>query len=270
MKNFTIFVLLMIWSSATYADCVPSPSGFIANYKKHVIQNPNLYGETYYIKGVKLQDYYHGIKLKVLENYRDSEIGDTIIIWYCNPNQMLSCEMLDNQQDYGVNDTMLCLITHPFINWGNEIRCDTCENGALIIDLEKKEDYKGFDCHTNFLKCANDSIYGKVFEWQDTVISVRDYEEFIASLSITSTKKESLKNHTVCFPNPVADYLNLQGGSKVGGFYQVFALSGTLQSSGQIVNNQIDVSTLPNGVYILKTREENGTLQHHKFVKKGN
>ena len=78
------------------------------------------------------------------------------------------------------------------------------------------------------------------------------------------------EQHTVCFPNPVSNYLHLQGGNKVGSFYQVYALSGALQSSGQIVNNQIDVSTLPNGVYILKTRDDNGTLQHHKFVKKGN
>ena len=78
------------------------------------------------------------------------------------------------------------------------------------------------------------------------------------------------EQHIACFPNPVADYLNLQGGNKAGISYEVYALSGTLQSSGQIDNNQVDVSNLPNGVYILKTREENGTLQHHKFVKKGN
>lgn len=77
-------------------------------------------------------------------------------------------------------------------------------------------------------------------------------------------------SQSTVFPNPTINLLHLRNVSTKIRDYQIFSLSGTLQSSGQIVNNRVDVSILPNGVYILKTREENGTLQHHKFVKKGN
>ena len=66
------------------------------------------------------------------------------------------------------------------------------------------------------------------------------------------------------YPNPTSDFLNFSG--KVSSV-QIFDASGRTVSSSKVSNNQVNVTNLEKGVYIVKFETENGT-QTEKFIKK--
>ena len=66
------------------------------------------------------------------------------------------------------------------------------------------------------------------------------------------------------YPNPTSDYLNFSG--KVFSA-QIFDAAGRTVSSSKVSNNQVNVTNLEKGVYIVKFETENGT-QTEKFIKK--
>ena len=86
----------------------------------------------------------------------------------------------------------------------------------------------------------------------------------IAETSLDQEDKIEFKNFI--YPNPVSDFLQLTKGEPVF-YYEIFDLNGKLVKNGKNVSI-LEVKTLPNGEYILKTY--NGAMQvllNNKFIK---
>jgi hypothetical protein len=74
-------------------------------------------------------------------------------------------------------------------------------------------------------------------------------------------------NDVVIYPNPVNSILNVQGFEVAA--VKVYSLSGTLMiSETAAYSNRVDVSMLPDGIYIVKMTDANGRVAVEKFLKK--
>ena len=93
---------------------------------------------------------------------------------------------------------------------------------------------------------------------------VEDYSIDIGSLAVSNVNKSQVK----VYPNPVVDVLNIEADSKVSSV-QVFDLTGKVVSSHALnaVKNQVNLSKLTPGVYVVNIQTEKG-IQSVKIVKK--
>lgn len=66
------------------------------------------------------------------------------------------------------------------------------------------------------------------------------------------------------FPNPASDQITFQSSQPVQSC-AIYSISGTLIEQRTITNSQLDVSDLPNGIYILETTIS-GTISRTRFV----
>ena len=91
-----------------------------------------------------------------------------------------------------------------------------------------------------------------------------DYTITVTSLAVSDVNKSQVK----VYPNPVIDVLNIEAASKASSV-QVFDLSGKLVSSHSLnaVKNQVNLSKLTPGVYVVNIQTEKG-MQSVKIVKK--
>ncbi|MFP3592417.1 T9SS type A sorting domain-containing protein [Chryseobacterium sp. SIMBA_038] len=60
------------------------------------------------------------------------------------------------------------------------------------------------------------------------------------------------KNKITLFPNPVKDVLYIDATENGKYFYQIYNMSGQLVQSGQFINDEAYVSSLPSGVYLVR------------------
>ena len=93
---------------------------------------------------------------------------------------------------------------------------------------------------------------------------VEDYNLNIGTLAVSNADKIQAR----IYPNPVVDVLKIEATSKVSSV-QVFDVSGKAVSSFELnaVKNQIDLSKLTPGVYVVNITTEKG-IQSVKIVKK--
>lgn len=93
---------------------------------------------------------------------------------------------------------------------------------------------------------------------------IEEYTLDVGTLAVADANKSQVK----VFPNPVVDVLNIEGASKVSSV-QVFDLSGKIVSSHALnaVKNQVNLSKLAPGVYVVNIQTEEG-IQSVKVVKK--
>lgn len=93
---------------------------------------------------------------------------------------------------------------------------------------------------------------------------VEDYNLNIGTLAVSNADKIQART----YPNPVVDVLNIEAASKISNV-QVFDLSGKVVSSFELnaVKNQVNLSKLSPGVYVINIQTEKGT-QSVKIVKK--
>ncbi|CAA7193678.1 reprolysin-like metallopeptidase [Chryseobacterium potabilaquae] len=92
-----------------------------------------------------------------------------------------------------------------------------------------------------------------------------DYVNFTTATVTQTDLKDPLKDITL-YPNPVSDVLNILNISDKAN-YNIYNAVGQLISSGKIQNNQINVSQLIHGVYIIAIKD-NGKSFTSKFIKK--
>ena len=82
------------------------------------------------------------------------------------------------------------------------------------------------------------------------------------------SQTRNMENKISIFPNPVNDLLNvnldLSNGEKTN--YKIFDLNSKIVNFNELLNNQIDVSNLTKGVYILEINNTNNTNKI-KFIK---
>jgi hypothetical protein len=89
------------------------------------------------------------------------------------------------------------------------------------------------------------------------------------SEDLTVSVKRSVESLTdvVIFPNPVTNILNIKGFELAA--VQVYSISGTMMiSETASYSNRLDVSNLPDGIYIIKMTDVKGRVAIDKFLKR--
>ena len=202
MKSIFILLVIIAVSTNLFADCYVF--SFEENYFDHYLNDSS----RIFVKGIKVEDYHHGIKLKILENYSGNDLKDTIIIWYCNPRTIYECESRDVQSAHKVNDTLFCLLGKTRLD-GNEIRCDTCPEKVDTIDLEKTGDYSIVGCYASVLKLSQGKVNGCIFDvYRDTSILYSDFEDLFISSS-DKTVRDLFINEIQIYTNPTAGEIRI-------------------------------------------------------------
>jgi hypothetical protein len=178
MKVFTITIVFVLFSCLKVnADC-PGKS-FTETYFDHYTNDTSIV----FVRGIKLEDYYHGIKFKILDNFFGHILDDTITIWYCNPDQITECNRFDLQATYTEQDTLICILGNTYW-WENLIRCDSCPGGIDTIHLQRPEDYTPIQCYPSMLRYCQNSVSGWIFEaFQDTTISYDYFQDIFIEKS---------------------------------------------------------------------------------------
>ncbi|MFC2109719.1 LamG-like jellyroll fold domain-containing protein [Bacteroidota bacterium] len=95
------------------------------------------------------------------------------------------------------------------------------------------------------------------------VINIENLQEYLSSLSITENKLEI--DNIKLFPNPVHQILSIAGGEMVN--VEVYDLAGRMINSYKVNNNKLDVSSLSNGVYMIRMVDLQGNSHMSKFIK---
>lgn len=88
----------------------------------------------------------------------------------------------------------------------------------------------------------------------------------ISDMAVSVDDLGELENSIRVYPNPVTDLLNIDSESQVQSF-QVSTLLGQTVLSGQAPNNNVEVSSLPAGTYIITVQVEEGQ-KAMKFFKR--
>lgn len=91
---------------------------------------------------------------------------------------------------------------------------------------------------------------------------VEDYTVRISKVPVANSLNQ---DEILIYPNPVSTILNIKNISAKAN-YKIYSASGRLVSSGLIVNNAIDVSSLINGLYIIDIEDVKGSVKK-KFIK---
>ena len=95
------------------------------------------------------------------------------------------------------------------------------------------------------------------------VMNIEDLEEYLDSLSTIENEPAFLK--IKIFPNPANQTLNILAAEMINA--KVYNLSGRLIKSVAINNNQLNVSSFCNGIYIIKMIDVHGDSYVSRFVK---
>ena len=70
------------------------------------------------------------------------------------------------------------------------------------------------------------------------------------------------------FPNPAQNALNLSASEDLlGSSYAMFNISGQKVLSGTLANGQVDISSLPSSIYMVRVEQKDGYVQQTQFVK---
>jgi hypothetical protein len=93
----------------------------------------------------------------------------------------------------------------------------------------------------------------------------RDLMRVIVDYDGTNVGIKKLSSHSYrLYPMPTSSKLFVEGANPSS--FEVYDLAGRLASSGEVMQNSIDVSELNNGLYVLHAQTENGLIVQ-KFLK---
>lgn len=92
-----------------------------------------------------------------------------------------------------------------------------------------------------------------------------EVEDYTVRISKNPVPNATNQTEILIYPNPVHTILNVKNISKRAN-YKIYNAAGQLVTSGIILNNKIDVSSLIHGVYVIDIDDTQGTAQK-KFIK---
>ncbi|MBK1897922.1 fibronectin type III domain-containing protein [Chryseobacterium paridis] len=92
-----------------------------------------------------------------------------------------------------------------------------------------------------------------------------EVEDYTVKISKNPVPNPTNQTEILIFPNPVSSILNVKNISKRAN-YKIYNAAGQLITSGIILNNKVDVSSLIHGVYVIDIDDVQGTAQK-KFIK---
>ena len=124
----------------------------------------------------------------------------------------------------------------------------------------------GTTAEKNIYKFTDDVPLSRVNYYRLKQVDFDDRFEYSAVISVNISTNS--KGFSV-FPNPVSDKLNIVSSSlDTEGSIQVFDMKGTLIRTTQLINNQLIVSDLTNGLYQIRLIDRDGSITEiMRFVK---
>jgi photosystem II stability/assembly factor-like uncharacterized protein len=139
-----------------------------------------------------------------------------------------------------------------------------CNDGIILRSMDGGVHWDSFEVKVDAdlygITVHGNTVY--VFGDNGTVLKTENLGGEAYRLASTP-EKGKLQQEIIVFPNPVRNKLNIQ--NIESGSFEIYDLVGNLVSDGQL-KNQIDVSQLQSGIYILRVMDGNG-LYSSKFIK---
>ncbi|MBW8051382.1 MAG: T9SS type A sorting domain-containing protein [Cytophagales bacterium] len=124
------------------------------------------FGVDLIIKGVKVSEHFHGMKVKVLEVLNGNELKDTIIVW---GGSDALCRF--NTDSFNISDTLILALDST----------DFIMNIDLLDTIEKPGDYMLTICGHFFLRIFNDTVVGYISDSTIQKMSYNDFKSFVFS-----------------------------------------------------------------------------------------
>jgi len=259
---FTLLLLLNIApifacsciGDTTFCSTITRDQGYFEEYPDYPDIKPALL-----VKGVKIEDYYHGMRFKILEVIRGSEEREEIMIW--GDNGVLCRQYTGG---YRSTDTVIMALHRTDLS-GNTF------GGSEENDLEKREDYHISTCGVYALFIENGKVMGPVESPDNRVM---DYDNFLAlsCLDLISNIDHPIPDDAVIYPNPTNDNLYIKNSDfqlNPSLIIEVFDVQGrkvkidwTIQGIRTI---QLNSRELPAGVYFLVLQQE-GIITTERFA----
>lgn len=155
MKRIILLFFSILFCTNLLADC------FISTFSSNFSNNYNN-TDVYFVKGIKLKTVYHGIQLKVLEDFKHNLQEDTIMVWCSDGNSF----RVEYASEFNDNDTLCMLITKTDLEWIDH-------RDKIPYDIETPDDYMPIHCSFSILKYSNGFIAGRITSLsQDTAIPI--------------------------------------------------------------------------------------------------
>jgi len=109
--------------------------------------------------------------------------------------------------------------------------------------------------------------------YSSTAASVNEGVQQPYEISSLATDDASMEIKEIrLYPNPVQDLLYVDFGEKLTGksTYQLFDVQGKLVKQGNLnlIKNELDMSSIPQSIYIMKIMENNKNVKTFKIIKK--
>lgn len=252
MKRVAIIILGILFYTNIQADCV------ISTFSSNYLNNYNN-ADVYFVKGVKLKTIYHGIQLKVLEDFKQNLQKDTIMVWCSDGNSF----RVDYASEFNDNDTLFMLITKTDLE-GN----DPGDLNEIPDNLETPEDYMPIHCSFSILKYSKSFLTGRITSLsQDTTVSV----SFIFNELTTGINQSDSKIDINLYPNPGSSklYITMNGDICLPATIVIYDDNGRLiqNSMSYAIEYSLNISALCKGTYFIKIIDNCNKCLINKFIK---
>jgi len=210
------------------------------------------------VKGVKTEDYYFGMRFKVLEVIRGTEEREIITVW--GDNGALCRQYVGG---YGESDTVI-LALHNTDFSGNVVIGDHPEG------LEQEGDYHLSVCGVYSLFYENGKVIGQITKGEEQIMNFEEWQQ-LTCLDIVSGSTEVPPIQFELYPNPTDAqlFLQLQFANPNAFQLSVYNAQGVKLIAEWLSDfpNQarIDTQHLPIGVYFLVI-SQNGISRTERFI----
>lgn len=143
-------------------------------------------------------------------------------------------------------------------------------NNILTADITNV-DYNWVDCNHNYQSVGVTTQSFEPTQNGSYAVEITQYggctiTSDCVELSVLGVDEDDLQNTVSIFPNPVHSTLKITSDFAIDD-YLIYSIEGNLVQKGKVIHNQIDVSRLNPGVYILNIITEQNNLITTKFIK---
>lgn len=146
-------------------------------------------------------------------------------------------------------------------------------SGTQIREVRSGDGFRYMNTiNTHFGIGTDASITSITVEWPSGIVDMISNPTINSTLQITEGEntlslEEFTVNNLITYPNPTSEFLNLSTDLNLNKTpYMIFDVSGRLVKKGKINNNQLNVSTLAAGNYMLRISNQ-GAVKVQKFIK---